>query len=238
MNIATQSFINQSFSGQINESGDYECDLEHSFFKNISQAVTAVSNENVTNFEFNDKEASQDCYKFENSKILSTKSSKKTADCSFKRDRSTPGSEIFFSGYFGQKQDNPSFNDYENMNKYAMSTNPFPCTEEEKVKKGNFNLAFGVLNSKRQKLNEKSFVGRNLNHFNGPNPVTCRVETSVSSRGSLQNYQGNTTSTSFNDLVKSVSLTSLSNGLSRDNKKKSIFSINFRIAHKRRITTA
>ena len=97
------------------------------------------------------------------------------------RERSTCGtnSEILFSGYFGQRPDDETFNGQGTFQKNTKTTNPFPLIEEEKVY-NNSNISYNALN----RLGSKRMKVEGLN-------------TGLSGR----NY--------FTDLVKSVSLGNL-----------------------------
>ncbi len=84
------------------------------------------------------------------------------------RERSTCGtnSHILFSGYFGQRADDETFNGQGVFDKNAKTTNPFPLIEEEKVY-NNSNVSYTAMNrlsSKRMKVesfNTGAPIGKN-----------------------------------------------------------------------------
>jgi hypothetical protein len=86
------------------------------------------------------------------------------------RDKSSYGSsgEILFSGYFGQKADDETFNGHHFFNKNATCTNPFPMIEEEKPQNYS-NISFTTSMSrqslKRQKGDSFNSNSTNRNYF-------------------------------------------------------------------------
>lgn len=209
--------LNDSF-GRSNEIVTKDNPHEHSFFRNLNQAINEQNSyDPVMNFNLNDNneikaKGGEDKFSnnnYENMKMMSTKSSLK--DASFTNTIQGSNSDLLFSGYFGQRHDQNNFNDNHFMSKNDKAINPFPTIEEEKTHKNKSFLSNDSFLpcSKRQRLDHGK------DRFNG----TSFFNTSTSSNFN-KSTTFNKTSTSFNDLVKSVSLSSFDHSSNYSNPKK------------------
>jgi len=129
--------------------------------------------------------------------------------------------EYLCSGYFGTKTENFSNNGNlfgNNSSSSNMKTKPFPMVEEERTTRGNcqnsyYKSAFEVLDTKvgntKQKTQNENFNGSFLSVFSNnktPKAGSNMVNSNNSFFNNLNTSTYSSNSTSFNDLVKSVSL--------------------------------
>jgi hypothetical protein len=200
------------------ENNSYLSALQHSFFKKVEESSQHVDNmlpvqsfdplgENlnktfpIKNDEFNDM------YTKCGDNLLSTMSSRKSETINNKGPYE-PGSgfNCLYSGFFGQKNDNAMSQAAQNF--YTV-TKPFPMAEDEKKtdfykKADKVSSGFDLLNcqigNKRQKAETCEFNGSFIDNFSGDKINQSNVSNITSFSNS---------SYSFNDLVKSVSLSNL-----------------------------
>lgn len=214
----------------------FESALQHSFFKTLENDLHPIepkeavadfflTEENMRsnakknideNGEFNDN------HKFNADHFLSTRSTKKSETPTY-GGALVPGSsqDYLFSGFFGQKTEMMSPNFY-------SITNPFPMAEDEKkISKIYENDKFGSgcesinskIVSKKPKSENENFNGSFFSiSMNKPKNLASNNFNSHMNTSNILNMSGaSNNSTSFNDLVKNVSLSNL-------NKKKKVLS--------------
>ncbi len=209
------TFENQSEITDIDLSNNA---LQHSFFKNLDATLDDRTNfkpvinfdiaEMKNNKEFNDQNSKHDYF-------LSTKSSKKSEDNLWAGNViHNSNSEILCSGYFGPRDETKMADNFGNFNNFYLSTNPFSGVEERnfgwKTKINNeLELSNSKINAKKQKLLNDNFNGSFLGGIN-MNKNTC-LNKSISHNSLLSNSVNvSASTTSFNDLVKSVNITNKS----------------------------
>jgi hypothetical protein len=214
----------------------FESALQHSFFKTLENDLNPaepkepvgdffLTEENLRsntkknsdeNGEFNDN------HKLNADHFLSTRSTKKSETPTY-GGALVPGSnqDYLFSGFFGQKVEMMSPNFY-------TITKPFPMAEDEKkfsktYENEKFGSAFESINpklvSKKPKAEVENFNGSFFSiSMNKPKNLASNNFNTQMNTSNISNMSGvSSQSTSFNDLVKSVSLTNL-------NKKKKVLS--------------
>jgi hypothetical protein len=208
----------------------FRAGLEHSFFQNIHENIAKENNfEPVDNFSLNDDEAKsinrEDFNDHQNDKenirggLLSTKSTCKEESQNLAIPKLlASNSHIFFSGYFGERKEDHRGDHLTNFGNDPQLTNPFAFNETD-----NYRKPFGkIQNSNAQvemiNVHTKILSNHHLNNFNGS------LLSSSSSNGNLLrsnilSSRNATNSNSFNELVKSVSI---SNFTTNRNKKSKI----------------
>jgi hypothetical protein len=107
-----------------------------------------------------------------------------------------PGSDILFSGYFGTKNDEDNINGNKDLQKNGKRINPFPIIEEERGKQNSYDPINRV--SKKMRLDKSVSL------------TNCSFISSHSRNKS-----------SFNELVKSVSLSNF-NSISKKKSKETL----------------
>jgi len=225
----------ETYNTDVNSIDDsFRAGLEHSFFRNIQDNITKENTfEPVYNFsleddeiksdkkeDFNDHNIMGDKFKGE---PLSTKLTPKEESNNFAAQKLlSPNSHLFFSGYFGEKKEDAkadaNFANFRNQNE---PTNPFVFNESDNTNRA-FATARGNINSNRvelinihPKVLNNSLA--NSQQFNG-SFLTTSMSNSNLNRSNFSKYPSNTNS--FNDLVKSVSISNFSG--SKNKKSKNI----------------
>jgi hypothetical protein len=224
---------NNTNNAEYQNSDEFKTALEQSFFKNIEEHVTNTNTQNnfepVENFNFDEDIKSREDFndyqcggEFYNNKLLSTKSTNKCENINFNMNK-IPGSnsELLFSGFFGQKKDDPH-SMATAMGNFFTSTNPFMEEENREnifnrnhINANKLDYSYEILNTKivnnANRHNEENFNGSFLSSsLNGSKNYKSIIS-------NYRNMNNSTNSNSFNDMVKSVSLTNL------NKKKKSKF---------------
>jgi len=213
----------------------FRAGLEHSFFQNIQENIVKENNyEPVYNFslddddaksinkdEFNDHQSNKENLR---GGLLSTKST-----CKDESQNTTmpkllaSNSHVFFSGYFGERKDDARGDNLSSLGNAQHTTNPFAFNEIDHRKK-----PFGKLQNSFQvemiNVHTKILNNNHTNNFNGSIlNSSCSNGNVARSNMSASRYGNN--SNSFNDLVKSVSISSFAT--SRNKKSKLKFFIHF-----------
>jgi hypothetical protein len=157
---------------------------QHSFFKNLPEVIVESNNTDVMNFELNEPTCGN---QLNEGNLFANGSGHKDTRENFYFN----ATDILFSGYFGQKNEEDGFNGNKDAQKNNKRINPFPTIEEERQRQ-NSGMSYDALNGrncKKQKLEKSASKSALSNSF-------------------LSNMSRN--KNSFSDLVKSVSLTSSS----------------------------
>ncbi len=212
------------YQGEKENVSEYMTGLQHSFFKKFDENLVPNENcKNVQNFDISGENTNScpmekgltepnDHYIRAGDNLLSTRSTKKSEHPT-SRGSYMPGStsDYLFSGFFGQRNEERA--DASVQNFYNV-TKPFPMAEEERksfsnFKSESFNPSYDFMNikttNKKIKTNDENFNGSFINNFS-QNRWTKQGLNS-SNINNISTFSA--CSTSFNDLVKSVSLSNL-----------------------------
>ncbi len=206
----------------------YQNALQHSFFKALENDLNPVEpNEPVRDFYLteenlmsNSKNKCDEGGDFNDhhhknlNHFLSTKSTKKSETATYGGGLiHGSNSDYLFSGFFGQKGEMMSPN-------FHTVTKPFPMAEEERKsfktsENEKLGSAFEIINpklaTKKQRGEVENFNGSFLNiSINKPRNMASNNLNNCMNTSTISNMSGaSSQSTSFNDLVKSVSLSNL-----------------------------
>jgi hypothetical protein len=217
----------------------YRSALQHSFFKSLENDLTNVDPiQPVQDFEIcevnlnsNEKNNYMECNDnfndHKNDGLLSTRSTKKNDNSNYLVPGST--SDYLFSGFFGQRDKNDERSERREMmsNNFYTVTKPFPMAEDERkytkttenetTNSVYENLKPNIL-AKKMKVNDENFNG---SFFSTSSMIktTRNIGSSNNNNSIINNSTFSSNTNSFNDLVKSVSLSNL------NKKKKSNISI-------------
>jgi hypothetical protein len=213
----------------------FRAGLEHSFFRNIQDNITKENNfEPVYNFSLEDdeiKSVKREDFNDHNIKVdkftgelLSSKLTPKEESKNFVQKLQSSNSHLFYSGYFGEKKEDVkavdgNFSNFRNQN---QPTNPFMFNESENIKKAFASARGNITSNQVELINIHTKVLNNSlgnsQHFNG-SFLSASMSNSNLNRSNISKYPNSTNS--FNDLVKSVSISNLS--ASKNKKSKTIF---------------
>lgn len=219
MSFLETEFFNQSIENQDNSNTKMnirEITFNNIFNNNNNNKENFLDDELETFSWFNGKNNNKNDNNLENSNnIFSTNSTKKHLNNCETPNGSVPNSDILFTGYFGQPNENKNFNDYIAQHSNSNLTNPFPSYDDENIN-NNLKINKNAIKIPFSKINESKVL------------TDCSLTKSFSGLINKQTTTSNISSMSisFNDLVKNVSLSSRSPSFNQS-KKKSKFFLNY-----------